>query len=305
MLSRKFVDFTRDYNTALIELKSGLGLGGVQDMPLTMPPPLLKANPTVMISGGWADYNIERETELGMLIHVHFTISNFKERNGWAVAYFYSAAGAPLIDSDGLYVATGNSHAVLSYVTFQPGYDPAEYADLQIFMPYSQLHVPSGFNSLQYYVSIRDSANDQQLAASTWFPFNYTRAPVVIDKVWVDYNVKQGSEDGITIHLKFEMVGYQSHHCKTVTYFYYEDGTPIKDTDQQYRTIDGQVSRSEDFVPPYYDSVYNDFTLFMPNAQLDTKPGKADLKFQIKLWDMDTNSVLASSTWVHFWYEHQ
>lgn len=90
-----------------------------------------------------------------------------------------------------------------------------------------------------------------------------------IERIWVDYDSKSTVNNmGIMVHLRFHVSNMRNQNTNAAVYFYKKDGTPLIDTDKQYCTVSGEVAVGEEFVPGYEDTIYEDFKLFIPYAQL-------------------------------------
>jgi len=120
-----------------------------------------------------------------------------------------------------------------------------------------------------------------------------------IEKIWVDHNVSQSGQYGMKIHAKFSVGRMLNKQGKCVAWFYYSDGTKLKDQNGKYKTSDGQVSTSEDFKPSFDNSTYNDFIIFMPYGELHLAKGKHNLKFDIGIFDHNSKQI-AISEYVYF-----
>jgi hypothetical protein len=283
-------------------MERGLGLGKTTQNVASLQRSLVKAVPQVLLRNVTTDYDVMWETEQGMRIHVSFNISGFQGRNRQAVAYFYNTNGSALKDFDQTYYTKDGN--VCALADFSPGYDNTDYNDLQIFMPYSQFHLSPSSYSLKYNIVIWNLEDNQLLAHSDWVYFDYRRDPVIINQIWVEYNKIQGGESGMLIHLNLEISRQIGKKCIAAIYFCYGDGSPVKDTDKLYYSIDGQVIVYRDLTPEYEDTHFKDFDLFMPYSQIHTPTGRFDLKFYVNIWDEKWGKVLAKSDWVSFWYEH-
>ena len=127
-----------------------------------------------------------------------------------------------------------------------------------------------------------------------------------IFKVWVDHNQYQDSVKGMRIHVKFNVHNFKGANGRVVAYFYKKNGDPLKDTNGRYNTTSGNVSTSGNFQPSHLKSIYNDYTLFMPNKELHLVGGKHNLKFRIKIFKFNKSgpwdALSDSSDWVHFTY---
>jgi len=90
----------------------------------------------------WVDYNVKENGQLGMRIHVKFTVNNLKGVDSYLAIYFETRDGVRLKDkSQRLYSQDG---AVAVYRSLKPGYDVTEYDDLTVFMPYDELDLGRG-----------------------------------------------------------------------------------------------------------------------------------------------------------------
>jgi hypothetical protein len=115
-----------------------------------------------------------------------------------------------------------------------------------------------------------------------------------IENIWVDHNIMNGNYRGMKIHVKFSVSGMLNKQGKCVAWFYFADGTKLKDYNGSYRTSDNQVSTSAAFKSTYEDSIWNDFTFFMPYTELHLSAGQHHLKFCIGLFDHNDNQLITS-----------
>lgn len=122
-----------------------------------------------------------------------------------------------------------------------------------------------------------------------------------IEKVSVDYNVYENGQKGMRIHVKFHVNYMLQKEGKLIAYFY--DGySALKDCNNEYCTIEGNVCCSKVFTPSYENSSYNDFVLFMPNNDLHLNQSKYDLKFIVQIYDISSMKFLAKSDYTNFKY---
>lgn len=125
-----------------------------------------------------------------------------------------------------------------------------------------------------------------------------------IESIWVDHNQMQNGVKGMLIHVKFSVYNMLNRTGRCVAYFYYDnaDNTPLQDLNNSYRTSSDNVSVGKDFSPSYESSTYNNFTLFIPNAELHVT-GKQSLKFHIRIYDKESDEWLCDhSAWQYFTY---
>lgn len=120
-----------------------------------------------------------------------------------------------------------------------------------------------------------------------------------IEDIWVEHNAWEGYLYGMTIHVSFDIRNLKGEDCRATAYFYFEDGEPLYDFNQQY-AIDGKVSSWIDFEPGYVDTTFTDLYIFLPYDELHMAPGEHDLMFYISIWYGDTE--LDQSDWEYFSY---
>jgi hypothetical protein len=131
-------------------------------------------------------------------------------------------------------------------------------------------------------------------------PAPVTAQSGAIEQVWVDYDVWDAGLKGMRIHVRFHVDGMRGSPGRAVAYFYFDGGTPLDDFDGSYNTYDGQVSVGVDFTPPYENTTYNDFLLFMPYDQLHMAVGNHDLEFHVEIFALARNFSVAQSTTTDF-----
>ena len=120
-----------------------------------------------------------------------------------------------------------------------------------------------------------------------------------IENVWIDYNVYENNQKGMRIYIDFSVDNMLDKQGSCVAWFYFSDGTKLKDYNSNYNTTDGQVSTSEDFKPGYINASYTDFELFMPYDELHLADGESNLKFYIGIFD-NNNELMATSEYEYF-----
>jgi hypothetical protein len=111
------------------------------------------------------------------------------------------------------------------------------------------------------------------------------------DKVWVDYNVTEGGERGMRIHVKFEVTGLEGVDSYLMIYFQKDDGTNLTTSSSVYGSMDGKVAAKQKLKPGYEVTVYKDLEVFMPYSELNLTKGKYNLKMDIDLADENETLV--------------
>jgi|GEM_PF-3579106 len=120
-----------------------------------------------------------------------------------------------------------------------------------------------------------------------------------IENVWVEHNVFQNGLKGMKIHVKFSVYGMLNKQGTCIAWFFYSNGTAVKDTNGIYKSSDGQVSVGEKYKPSYDNAICNDFLMFMPYNELHLNRGSYNLKFHIGLFDQN-NKQIANSVFINF-----
>lgn len=88
-----------------------------------------------------------------------------------------------------------------------------------------------------------------------------------IHRVWADFDVSVEDRRGLVIHSSMTVRGYAPGSGREMTiiyWFYYTDNSPIRGAMPDYTDASDNACAAEDFSPPYRDSKYDDFTIFMP-----------------------------------------
>lgn len=124
------------------------------------------AGPSARIHRVWTDFNVSREGQLGLLVHVDFSVEDMSGREGSVQAFFHFDNGEPLVDTNRqFYTASGN---VALGEMFSPAGADVRFSDFQMFIPYSELHLPSGEHRLRYLTQVFDD-NSRELATSDYY----------------------------------------------------------------------------------------------------------------------------------------
>ena len=125
---------------------------------------------------------------------------------------------------------------------------------------------------------------------------------IVIKSVETQHNVVQNGQKGMNIIVNYSVEGMKGKTGDLNAYFYFEDGTPLKDGNKSsvpcYGTYDGSVVVGKQFTPRY-DDVAMSSTLFMPYDELHLRKGKFSLKYYCAIFD-DEMKQQATSNWQYF-----
>ena len=100
----------------------------------------------------WVDYDITEKGRLGMRVHAKFSAYNMKGVDSYLAVYFQKKDGTPLKTNEPAY-ASPNGDIVIRY-GMKPGYNPADYSDAQMFIPYEELNLNRGKHNLRMDVDL-------------------------------------------------------------------------------------------------------------------------------------------------------
>ncbi|MCQ2329941.1 MAG: BACON domain-containing protein [Paludibacteraceae bacterium] len=137
----------------------------------------------------------------GIVIHMAFKVQNMKGKDCRVGAYFYDSDGNALVDLNNSYCTTGEGK-VSTGKRIKPKYDETRYDDLQLRIPYSELHQSGTYSrTIKFLVVVWDysiSPPKKIVRSSSYTTFTYT--PDVETYLKVDNNttnkVKNFPESG-------------------------------------------------------------------------------------------------------------
>jgi hypothetical protein len=120
-------------------------------------------------------HNVTVNGQVGMRVHANFTVKYALDTPCQLIAYFYydGQDNVPLESADAKYrTKTGK---VSASVNFTPGYDPAIYKDLQLFIPYTALNMEGGeTHDLKFYLALYQKDGSLFFGKSGWYKFQLT-----------------------------------------------------------------------------------------------------------------------------------
>ena len=129
-------------------------------------------------------------------------------------------------------------------------------------------------------------------------PYTYsqpatTGKTAVVDSVWVTNNVDVGSQKGLSVSVKLRVEGMKGQKGSVVCYFNDERGNKLKDTNDNYRASDGQITTSQSITPSYDNSTYSNLVLTIPYSELHLPDERErELLLDVFVWDVSSsNSV--------------
>jgi hypothetical protein len=237
----------------------------------------------------WIDYDVTEGGVKGMRIHTKFTVYDMKNVPSYLAIYFETSDGKRLRDNNKSYYSTSGDVAL--YKELQIDYNPGVYSDLAVFMPYEEFDLTRGEYNLKMDVDLIYKAGGL-IQHLTFESFDFTQpgsernsAAVTskVTRVWVDYNVTEGSVRGMRIHVNFEVTGLKGVDSLVTARVQKTNGDYLLNSSGDYSNSEGQLQVKFDMKPGYDTTVFKDADLFLPYSALNLSRGKWDLKLDIDL----------------------
>lgn len=82
----------------------------------------------------------------GLSVHVSLDISGMKGTDAKVSCYFYDSDGNALVNTNGSYGTSGSPSYVAVSESIKPGYENTTYSDLEIKIPYDELHLSGSYS---------------------------------------------------------------------------------------------------------------------------------------------------------------
>lgn len=122
-----------------------------------------------------------------------------------------------------------------------------------------------------------------------------------LDYFNIEHNVYENGKMGMRIKASFQVSNSLNKSCFLGAYFYMADGRPLKDMDNTFRAVNGNVSVGKKITPIYPVAVFTGEQLFLPYDELHMLDGKFNLKVSISIFDSQ-NREIAQSGAAYFSY---
>ncbi|HNQ15146.1 MAG TPA: hypothetical protein PKM58_06250 [Pyrinomonadaceae bacterium] len=230
----------------------------------------------------WVDYDVTESGQKGMRIHVKFTALAMKGLDSYLAIYFETAAGDRLRDKNGKFNSTSGEVAV--YRELKPAYDPAEYADYSIFMPYDELDLSAGDWKLRMDIDLIYKAGGL-IQHLTYKEFQYTSAEKQEspNKIWIEYNQTRNGRRGMLVHVNFEVTGLKGVDAKMIVRIKDSGDEFLASSSAGFSNADGDFEVSYDIKPGYDPAVYEDVTVFIPYDEIRIGKGNWSLKLDVDI----------------------
>lgn len=123
---------------------------------------------------------------------------------------------------------------------------------------------------------------------------------VNFESVLLNKNAMRNGEKGLEITSRYTLHGYKDKKVDVAAYFFNHDNSKLMDFDGTYKSVDGQVSTSLQFVVDGENIVVDtrdapNFLLFIPYKQLHLSQGDYHLKVFVEVFLNENTSSLGKS----------
>lgn len=227
--------------------------------------------PSATVENVWVSQNQSSDYGVGMTIHVKFNVKQMMSRELMVLAYFYDSNNNKLIDTNhdicSKYGTDGeNDSQVCVSKTMTPSYEDSHYDDLELFIPYGELHQTKneGPKTLKFKISMRDKEAKEFIYQGDYHEF--TLDPTVtpfasIDSVRMEHNQMVDGVKTLKVHMKLCVNGMKGKEFSSRLWFYQNDNsTKLLD-----KNGDQVGSVKEKGTPSYICSVWKDWVISIPN----------------------------------------
>lgn len=100
----------------------------------------------------WEDYDVVVNEQLGMMIHVKFSVKRMRNKQGSCNIWFYHDDRTPLADVNEKYCTYDDK--VATWDTFIPSYKKSIFHNYRLFIPYDEFHLRPGFYNLTFRIGL-------------------------------------------------------------------------------------------------------------------------------------------------------
>ena len=137
--------------------------------------------------------------------------------------------------------------------------------------------------------------------AITPLPSKRTKnAQAEIDSIWLKHNIRHNGVECLEIHVKLSTHFMDQSGGRIVALFESPKGYILKDKNNNYCTVDGQVSVGADFGSHYEHLTYPDITLIIPNEEIHSVKNNITYYIKLGVYDYNQNKYINFSDYVSF-----
>ena len=128
---------------------------------------------------------------------------------------------------------------------------------------------------------------------------NSFKPSAVFKDAWIDYDIKEGDENGMRIHVSCEVTGLRNVSSKIVVRVADEDSKYLTSDNTSYSNSKSEIETSYDMKPGFATTVFKDADMFLPYSAIGVEPGVYNLKLDIDL-SYASGTLIQHLTWKEF-----
>ena len=125
-------------------------------------------------------------------------------------------------------------------------------------------------------------------------------ASASIEEIWIEHNKVHNDVKCMEIHAKLTTHYMDNEGGRLVALFDSPKGTALRDANNNYRTVDGQVSVGTDFGSHYEHAKYSDIVMIIPNSEIHAINGQKDYFIKLGVFDYHQEKYIRFSDYVKF-----
>ncbi|NPD92835.1 caspase family protein [Xylanibacter muris] len=121
-----------------------------------------------------------------------------------------------------------------------------------------------------------------------------------IEEIWIEHNKMHNDVKCMEIHAKLITHYMDDKGGRLVALFESPKGTALKDMNNNYRTVDGQVSVGTDFGSHYEHAKYSNIIMIIPNSEIHAVKGQKDYFIRLGIYDYHQKKYIQFSDYIRF-----
>ena len=121
-----------------------------------------------------------------------------------------------------------------------------------------------------------------------------------IEEIRIEHNKVHNDVKCMEIHAKLTTHYMDDEGGRLVALFEFPKGTALRDVNNNYRTVDGQVSVGTDFGSHYEHAKYSDIVMIIPNSEIHAIKGQKDYFIKLGVYDYHQKKYIRFSDYVKF-----
>lgn len=130
-----------------------------------------------------------------------------------------------------------------------------------------------------------------------WHDPNSVFGYAKVNESWVE-NVIQNGENGINIHIAFDVKNMKNKNGEVRVHFESPKGEPIDNKNGRFKNMLGHSCNTKDFQTEYESAEYKDFVIFMPLSEIHINNGNKDYYCKIDIYNVDDKQSISNDYYV-------